>query len=145
MMERFTDLTLMVQMEVADRILSTPGRREYGVLTLLCGSRASSVRLLDLSPGCFDPPPEVRSTLLRFTPRPPLFSSEKEYAAFAAVLKAAFSSRRKRIRNSLASGAALPASEAEAWIASAGLDPTARPEEIPLEGFLELSRRIPRR
>ena len=69
--ERFTDLTLMVQKEVADRILSPPGTRDYGVLTLLCAARASTARLLDLSPGCFQPPPEVRSTLLRFTPRPP--------------------------------------------------------------------------
>jgi 16S rRNA (adenine1518-N6/adenine1519-N6)-dimethyltransferase len=141
--DRFADLTLMVQKEVADRILSPPGSRDYGVLTLLCACRASSLRLLDLSPGSFDPPPEVRSTLLRFTPRPSLFPSEQGYATFAAVVKAAFSSRRKRIRNSLSGGAALPAPQTEAWLKAARLDPAARAEEIPLEGFLELARHVP--
>ena len=143
--DRFADLTLMVQKEVADRILSPPGSRDYGVLTLLCACRASSVHLLDLAPGCFHPPPEVRSTLLRFTPRPPLFPSEQGYATFAAVVKAAFSSRRKRIRNSLSGGAALPVARTEAWLHAAGLDPAARAEEIPLEGFLELARHVPER
>jgi len=141
--ERFADLTLMVQKEVADRILSPPGTRDYGVLTLLCGARALSARLLDLPPGCFDPPPEVHSTLVRFTPRPPLFPSREGYATFAAVVKAAFSSRRKRIRNSLSAGAALSTPQTEAWLRSAGLDPAARPEEIPLEGYLELARHLP--
>ncbi len=140
---RFTDLTLMVQKEVADRIVSPPGSRDYGVLTLLCACRASCARLLELPPGCFQPPPEVRSTLLRFTPLPPLFPSEQGYAVFAAVVKAAFSSRRKRIRNSLSGGAALSPARAEAWLKAAGLDPEARAEEIPLEGFLELARRVP--
>jgi 16S rRNA (adenine1518-N6/adenine1519-N6)-dimethyltransferase len=143
--ERFTDLTLMVQMEVADRILSPPGTRDYGVLTLLCAGRAVPERLLDLPPGCFQPPPEVHSTLLRFTPRPPLFPSGEGFATFAAVVKAAFSSRRKRIRNSLSGGAGLPVAQAEAWLKSAGVDPTARPEEIPLEGYLELARHVPER
>jgi 16S rRNA (adenine1518-N6/adenine1519-N6)-dimethyltransferase len=142
---RFSDLTLMVQKEVADRILAAPGGREYGVLTLLCGCRASCARLLDLPPGCFDPPPEVHSTLLRFTPRPPVFLSEGQYAAFAWVLKAAFSSRRKRIKNSLSAGAALPVADARAWLEAAGIDPAARPEEVPLERFLELARNVPRR
>ena len=143
--DRFADLTLMVQKEVADRILSPPGSRDYGVLTLLCACRASSDRLLDLPPGCFDPPPEVRSTLLRFTPHPPLFPSEQAYTTFSAVVKAAFSSRRKRIRNSLSGGARLPLDRTEAWLAAAGLDPSARAEEIPLEGFLELARTVPER
>jgi 16S rRNA (adenine1518-N6/adenine1519-N6)-dimethyltransferase len=115
------------------------------VLTLLCGCRAACTRLLELPPGCFEPPPLVRSTLLRFVPRAPLFSTPGEYAVFAAVVKASFSARRKRIRNSLAGGAGLGVAQAEEWIASAGLDPAARPEEIPLEGFVELSRRVPRR
>ena len=143
--ERFTDLTLMVQKEVADRILSPPGTRDYGVLTLLCACRALPARLLDLSPGCFQPPPEVRSTLVRFVPRPPLFPAEEGFATVAAVVKAAFSARRKRIRNSLSGGAALPVAQAEAWLASAGLDSAVRPEEIPLEGYLELARRVPER
>jgi len=143
--DRFADLTLMVQKEVADRILSPPGTKEYGVLTLLCGCRASCERLLELAPGSFDPPPEVRSTLLRFRPLPAGLFSAEAYATFAAVVKAAFSARRKRIRNSLAAGAALPAGEAEAWLQAAEIDPAARPEEIPLDRFLALARCVPGR
>ncbi len=143
--DRFLDLTLMVQREVAERILARPGGREYGVLTLLCACRAEASRLLDLSPGCFEPPPEVHSTLLRFAPLSPPLLSADAYAPFAAVVKAAFSSRRKRIRNSLAGGARLPVAEADAWIEAAGLDPASRAEEIPLAGFLALARRLPAR
>ena len=141
--DRFEDLTLMVQREVGDRILSPPGSRDYGILTLLCACRAEAFRMLDLPPGCFFPPPEVHSTLLRFTPRPSPFASSREAATFERVVKAAFSSRRKKIRNSLSGGSRLPPEKVDEWLEAAGLDPAARPEDVPLEGYLELARRHP--
>ncbi|HEV8337340.1 MAG TPA: 16S rRNA (adenine(1518)-N(6)/adenine(1519)-N(6))-dimethyltransferase RsmA [Candidatus Polarisedimenticolia bacterium] len=141
--ERFEDLTLMVQREVGERILSPPGKREYGILTLLCGCRAEAVRLLDLPPGCFSPPPEVHSTVLRFKPRLSPFASSADGAIFERVVKAAFSARRKKIRNSLSGGSGLPPEKVEEWLEAAGLDPAARPEDVPLQGYLELARRRP--
>ena len=141
--DRFADLTLMVQREVADRILSPPGSRAYGVLTLLCGSRAECVRLLDLGPSAFSPRPAVDSTLLRLVPRSSPLVSPADFDSFERVVKAAFSARRKTIRNSLAASAAREPEEAEVWLRAAGIDPSKRPEEIPLEGYVALARKCP--
>jgi len=141
--DHFSDLSVMVQREVADRILSPPGGRSYGVLTLLCSSRARAVRLLDLPPRCFSPPPKVHSTLLRLTPREPLFQSEEESRLFDHLVKAAFSARRKKIRNSLSGGLAREPREVEAWLEKAGIDPEARPESVTLQGYLTLARGVP--
>ena len=140
---RFTDLTLMVQREVADRILSPPGRREFGILTLLCAALASSDRLLDLPPSVFSPPPEVHSTLVRFHPRTSPFASEAEAARFERTVKAAFSGRRKILRNSLAGGLRLETETVDSWLREMEVDPRSRPEEIPLERYLLLARRLP--
>ena len=138
----FSDWTLMTQREVAERILAAPGSRLFGVLTLLCASRAVPRRLLDLSPSCFSPPPKVHSTLLRFTPRPSPFFSDTEELSFQHLVKAAFSSRRKMIRNTLSAGLALDVDQVEAALGASGISPRDRPERIPLEGFVELTRRL---
>lgn len=138
--ERFRDLTFMVQREVADRILAAPGGRDYGVLTLLCAYRARARRLLDLPPGCFSPPPEVSSTLLRFVPAAPEAPPPGGFDAFEKTVKAAFSGRRKTLRNSLAAGCRRDPREVEEWLRRAKLEPGLRPEQISLEGYLDLAR-----
>lgn len=138
--DRFADLTLMVQREVADRILSPPGRRDYGVLTLLCAFHARAVRLLDLPPSSFSPPPEVHSTLLRFLPLRPPLAGAPDFTAFEKVVKAAFSERRKTLRNSLARALGREVSEIETRLLEADLAPRDRPERIDPEGFLRLAR-----
>jgi 16S rRNA (adenine1518-N6/adenine1519-N6)-dimethyltransferase len=138
--ERFADLTVMLQREVADRILSRPGGREYGVLTILCAARAEPSRLLDLAPSSFTPPPKVVSTLLRLVPVAPPFAEPGEERDFERVVKAAFSRRRKTLRNSLAGGIGIRPDRAEVWIRRCGLDPDARPERIDRDGYLALTR-----
>jgi 16S rRNA (adenine1518-N6/adenine1519-N6)-dimethyltransferase len=69
--ELFTDATLMLQREVADRLLARPGSGDYGVLSILAGVHADVTRLLDLPPGAFRPPPKVRSTVVRLRFHPP--------------------------------------------------------------------------
>jgi 16S rRNA (adenine1518-N6/adenine1519-N6)-dimethyltransferase len=141
---RFADLTFMVQREVADRILSPPGGRGYGILTLLCAARAHSERLLDLPPSAFSPSPEVHSTLIRLRPLPAaLISSEAEAIRFERTVKAAFSGRRKIVRNSLAGGLRLEPEEVDPHLREAGVDPRSRPEEIPLQRYLLLARSLP--
>ena len=137
---RIADWTLMVQREVADRILSPPGSRLFGVLTLLCSARAACARLLDLPPSCFSPPPAVHSTLLHFTPRSPGILPAQDFPLFERVVKAAFSRRRKMIRNTLAAGLGLDAVKGEAALKTAGINPVQRPEQVPLQGYVELSR-----
>jgi 16S rRNA (adenine1518-N6/adenine1519-N6)-dimethyltransferase len=138
--ERVADWTLMVQREVGERILASPGSKLYGVLTLLCAARASCRRLLDLPPSCFSPPPAVHSTLAHFVPRSPGVLTEAEIPCFERVVKASFSGRRKMIKNSLASGLRLEPAQAESVLRWAGLRPLDRPEQIPLQGYLELVR-----
>jgi len=138
----FADFTLMVQREVADRILASEGSRIFGVMTLLCAARATCRRLLDLSPSCFTPPPAVHSTLLHFTPRPSPFLTPSEADGFERVVKAAFSARRKMLRNTLALGLKMEVELAEAAARESGLNPEDRPERIPLQGYLELTRHL---
>lgn len=134
----FQDLTLMVQREVAARILSPPGGRDYGALSLLCAYHARVRPLLNLSPRSFSPPPEVHSTLLRFEPIPPEPSCDFE--AFAHTVKAAFAGRRKTLRNSLALGLGCSTCVVEPLILAAGLDPSARPQTLDRAQFLDLTR-----
>ncbi len=138
----FRDWTLMVQREVADRILASPGSRLFGVMTLLCAGRTVPRRLMDLPPGSFSPPPRVHSTLLHFAPRLGMFSSAEHAASFERVVKAAFSARRKMLRNTLAGGMRWTVERAQAALAEAGIPSEERPERIPLEAYLDLSRRL---
>jgi 16S rRNA (adenine1518-N6/adenine1519-N6)-dimethyltransferase len=94
------DATFMVQREVADRLISEPGSRQYGVLSVLVGHRASVERLLKLPPGAFRPAPKVSSSLVRLrfhAPDPPVRSRE----IFEALVQSVFTRRRKTLANAL--------------------------------------------
>lgn len=94
------DATVMLQREVADRLLAEPGSRDYGVLTVLIRHRAAVDRLLALPPGAFRPPPKVQSAVVRLRFHPPDPPVQDE-AAFERVVKRAFSQRRKTLANAL--------------------------------------------
>jgi len=96
-----SDATLMLQREVADRVLASPGSKDYGVLTLILRQAADAERLLALPPGAFRPPPKVESSLirLRFHPDNPEVSSPD---TFRKLIQSAFSRRRKTLSNALA-------------------------------------------
>lgn len=97
----FSDATLMLQREVADRVIASPGSKDYGVLTLILRQAAGAKRLLALPPGAFRPPPKVESSLirLRFHPDNPEVSSPE---TFRKLVQSAFSRRRKTLSNALA-------------------------------------------
>ena len=133
-----SDATLMLQREVADRLLAAPGTRDYGVLTVLIGHRASVTRLLNLPPGAFRPMPKVQSTVvrLRFHGAEPPVADER---VLAGVANAVFSRRRKTLANALqAYGGVTPATAARA-LASAGIDPGRRPETLSIAEFGHLA------
>jgi 16S rRNA (adenine1518-N6/adenine1519-N6)-dimethyltransferase len=94
------DATVMLQREVADRLLAEPGSRDYGVLTVLIRHRADVERLLTLPPGAFRPPPKVQSAVVRLRFHEAMPPVEDE-AAFERVVKKAFSQRRKILSNAL--------------------------------------------
>lgn len=141
------DLVLLVQREVADRITSPPGTKAYGALSVLCQARARVESLLRLRPGSFRPIPKVESMLIRLTLRPPAPESSRadEPGALESLLRVAFAQRRKTLLNNLARlpgspGAPIGATGAESLIRAAGLDPSCRPEDVPVDGFLAILR-----
>lgn len=127
-------LVLMFQREVAERIVAKPGGKSYGRLAVLAGWRTEAKILFDVAPSAFVPPPKVTSSVVRLTPRSqPLACDAK---ALQRMTEAAFGQRRKMLRQSLKSLGVDPLPLLEA----AGLDPTARAEEISVEGFVDLAR-----
>lgn len=127
-------LTLMFQREVAERIAATPEQREdYGRLGVLCGWRADVRILFDVPPAAFTPPPKVTSSVVQLTPKPQPLPCDLK--TLSRVTQAAFSQRRKMVRQSLKSLGGNTA----ALLAAAGIDPTARAETISVAGFVALA------
>jgi len=127
-------LVLMFQREVAERITAGPGSKTYGRLSVLAGWRTEARILFDIAPSAFVPPPKVTSSVVEFIPRrAPLACDAK---ALQRVTEAAFGQRRKMLRQSLKSLGGDPL----ALLAAAGIAPTARAEEISVEGFVALAR-----
>jgi 16S rRNA (adenine1518-N6/adenine1519-N6)-dimethyltransferase len=94
------DATVMLQREVADRLVAVPGTKDYGVLTVLIRHSADVTRLLALPPGAFRPAPKVHSSLVRLTFRPAA-PPVRDLAVFRALVQAAFTRRRKTLTNAL--------------------------------------------
>jgi 16S rRNA (adenine1518-N6/adenine1519-N6)-dimethyltransferase len=131
-----TDLTVMLQREVAARLAAAAGDADYGRLSVMLAPQLEVERLFDVGPGAFQPPPRVWSALVRLTVRPtPLFPVSPHYAA---VVAAAFTQRRKTLRNALSQ---LLRRE---QISACGVDPGARPETLPPAAFNALAEALDR-
>jgi 16S rRNA (adenine1518-N6/adenine1519-N6)-dimethyltransferase len=129
----YDSLLLMFQREVAERIVATPGKKSYGRLSVLAGWRTEAKILFDVARSAFVPPPKVTSSIVRLTPRQEPLACDA--TALQRVTEAAFGQRRKMLRQSLKTLNVDPAS----LLVEAGIDPTARAEEISVEGFVVLA------
>ena len=133
----FASLTVMVQKEVADRLIAKPRTKDYGRLSVLAQFLARPRRLFDLPPRAFVPAPKVTSTVIELLPLPepafPLRLSDLE-----RVTQAAFGQRRKMLRQSLRS----LGGDTEALMAAAEITPTARAEELTVAQFAALARAL---
>jgi 16S rRNA (adenine1518-N6/adenine1519-N6)-dimethyltransferase len=118
---------------VAERIVAAPGTKSYGRLAVFAGWRTEAKIMFDVAPSAFVPPPKVTSSVVRLVPRPAPLPCERR--SLERVTEAAFGQRRKMLRQSLRSLGVDPLP----LLARAGLDPTARAEEIPVEGFVALA------
>jgi 16S rRNA (adenine1518-N6/adenine1519-N6)-dimethyltransferase len=129
-------LVLMFQREVAERIVAAPDSKSYGRLAVLAQWRCEPKILFDIAPSAFVPPPKVMSSLVRLAPRSAPLPCDRR--ALERVTAAAFGQRRKMLRQSLKSlgGDPLP------LLDRAGLDPTARAEDIPVSGFVALAQAL---
>ncbi len=130
--------TLMMQKEVAQRIIAGPGSKDYGLLTLMTSYYADTRWLLTVSRNCFYPRPEVDSAVLQFTPLPQPRVQVKDEEVFKAFLRTAFQQRRKTILNSCASFFDISKDEAQAKLEQLGIKPNQRPEELSLEEMASL-------
>lgn len=143
-----TDATVMLQREVADRLLASPGSRDYGVLTILLGRRADLSRAFSLPPGAFRPAPKVQSAVVRLRfhePQPP----SADEAFVEEVVQAAFTRRRKTLSNALLAIAALrdrgsraddsPAAIIANALTQLNLDPKRRPETLTRADWVALA------
>ena len=137
----FLDATLMLQREVADRLVARPGTKDYGVLTILTNVHADVQRLLTLPPGAFRPAPRVHSAVVRLTFRPSRVPADLE-PLFDAMVRSMFTQRRKTLLNALRPFAdALGATAADA-LAAAGIDERARPETLDGTALLRLAQSL---
>jgi 16S rRNA (adenine1518-N6/adenine1519-N6)-dimethyltransferase len=134
----FDRLVLMFQREVAERITAAPGSKRYGRLSVLAGWRAQSRILFDVAASAFVPPPKVTSSLVELVPRREPLPCDA--SALQRVTEAAFGQRRKMLRQSLKSLVHDPLG----LLRAVEIDPTARAETIPVEGFVRLARALAR-
>jgi 16S rRNA (adenine1518-N6/adenine1519-N6)-dimethyltransferase len=141
------DWSVMLQKEVALRVLASAGSRDYGSLAVLHHLTVDVTRTLELAPAHFHPPPKVRSLFLRMVPRAAGNVGEGELEAIERVVRAAFSKRRKTIANALrgpAGEALWSAARVRAALEESGIEAGERAERVPAERFLALARALAR-
>lgn len=139
-------LVLMLQKEVALRLVARPGTKEYGSLSVLVRYRCEAELVANVSRGSFFPAPEVDSALvkLRVRPAPPVAVPDEEL--FFRVVRAAFGQRRKTLLNALAEASfGLEKAEWRAVLNRAGIDPLRRGETLALDEFAALTRALAER
>jgi 16S rRNA (adenine1518-N6/adenine1519-N6)-dimethyltransferase len=122
----------MFQKEVASRIVAEPGAPDYGRLAVLAAALTHRKLVLEAPARAFTPPPRVDSAVVHLTPRPDAVAGAR-LDALQKVSAAAFGQRRKMLR------AGLKALGGEALCQAAGVDPSARPETVDLDGFMALA------
>ena len=141
------DWSVMLQREVALRVIAAPDTRAYGSLAVLHALTVDVVKCAELAPGLFYPPPRVRSTFLRITPLRVPQLAPGELAGVERIVRAAFSKRRKTLSNALRGSDLAPAVGAvpgalELLLQRLAIDPRARAESLAPERLLELARAL---
>jgi 16S rRNA (adenine1518-N6/adenine1519-N6)-dimethyltransferase len=130
---RFDRVIVMVQREVADRIVATAGTRAYGPLTIAVALRGRATRLFHVPPGAFSPRPKVDSTVVAIDPGGAFLLREPAERKVRVLVRAAFAQRRKTLRRAL--GGIVPAGAFEA----AGIDAGRRGETLSLAEYATLA------
>jgi 16S rRNA (adenine1518-N6/adenine1519-N6)-dimethyltransferase len=138
---RFSDATLMLQREVADRLVATPGTKAYGALAIQVAQHADVSRVLALPPGAFRPPPKVNSAVVRLSFRPHAAEVGDE-RVFERIVRGIFLQRRKTLANALLPVAASFDRSAPQLLQAAGIDGRRRAETLTLEEIARLARAV---
>lgn len=131
----FSSLTLMFQKEVAERIVAKPGGKDYGRLSVLCQWRCEVKKLFDVNRSAFTPAPKVTSSVVQLVPRR-ILDISCDVKDLEQVTAAAFGQRRKMLRSSLRGAFESP----EAVLASLGINPELRAEQLQVNDFARLAK-----
>ncbi|MBF0435859.1 MAG: 16S rRNA (adenine(1518)-N(6)/adenine(1519)-N(6))-dimethyltransferase RsmA [Magnetococcales bacterium] len=128
-------MTLMFQKEVAERITSAPGGREYGSLAVQTSQWMEVERLFDVGPQAFYPAPKVTSTVVHMRRRLHPLAQVRDEGLFRQVVRTAFNQRRKTLANALKRLHPDP----KTWLIAAGIDPSRRAETLEVAEFARLT------
>ena len=131
-LDAIEDMHFMLQREVVDRMAAAPSTPDYGRLSVMLQARFAITKLIDVPPGAFRPPPKVDSAVVRLVPLAPALDCDA--ATFGRVVTAAFTKRRKTLRNALAGVVQ------EESLAALGIDPQLRPENLAVQDYVRLAR-----
>jgi 16S rRNA (adenine1518-N6/adenine1519-N6)-dimethyltransferase len=133
----FSDMTFMVQLEVAERIVARPGSKQFGVLSVQCQHHARVGLAFKVPPACFVPRPKVMSAVITVIPRGNIVRREFE-TLFSGLIQAAFGHRRKTLINSLRFHPEL-GGIAGVLLEEAGIDGSRRPEDLDVSDYEHLA------
>lgn len=135
----WTRIVIMVQKEVADRLVAPPGKKQYGALTVTVSYYASVQLVTVVPPASFVPPPSVDSTVICLTRHlsPPVDVCNPKL--FFRIVKAAFSTRRKTLFNALSGALGISKPVCAAWLEATGIDGVRRGETLNLAEFARLT------
>jgi len=139
----FDSLYLMVQKEVADRLVAKPGSKDYGILSIFTQLFSENKIVMQLAPGSFTPPPRVRSAVVAFKLAPGCRFSIHHFPTFENVVRIAFGQRRKMIRKILRGGLSeIPPDKIEKALHQADVAPTARAETVSISQFATIANNL---
>ena len=126
----------MLQKEVVDRIVATPGVKNYGRLSVMLQTYCTAQALFEVPPYAFEPAPKVDSAILRLLPNPQYDEQIDNFSLYEKLVRQAFSQRRKTLKNTLKETCSAE------QIEQAGLSPTQRAEELSVTDFVKLYKTI---
>lgn len=139
-----SSMIMMFQRELAERLTAKPGTKQYGIPTVIAGMYADIVRMFDVPPSCFYPPPKVDSSVLKFVMLDESRFALKSDKAFTGVVRQAFSQRRKTLRNNFRTAFLTnrcPGALENAFM-RARIDGRRRAETLSIEEFARLTEEI---
>jgi 16S rRNA (adenine1518-N6/adenine1519-N6)-dimethyltransferase len=127
----------MLQKEVVDRIVSSPGNKHYGRLSVMLQTFCTTQALFEVPPYAFEPAPKVDSAILRLQPKPVLDEQISNFSDYEKLIRQAFSQRRKTLKNTLKNFCSVE------QIENAGLSPSQRAEQLSISDFIKLYETLP--
>jgi 16S rRNA (adenine1518-N6/adenine1519-N6)-dimethyltransferase len=136
----FSTLVLMIQKEVADRMVAGPGTKDYGALSVWCQVHGRTTEKVAVSPEAFFPRPKVRSTVLKIELFPEALVRQSDLPVLSGLVRAAFGQRRKTLSNAMVSWLKRERDEVDGFLRSQSVDPQRRGETLSVDEFIQLGR-----